>query len=228
MGRERTPLAGHRSRAGVCGLAKRSTSRRWLAEHHSDEFVIRARELGYRSRAVFKLEELDQRYALLKPGITVIDLGSAPGGWSQFASKRVGPGGRIIALDILPMEALPGVVFIEGDFREDDALTRLQSELAGRCVDLVLSDMAPNMSGIRGVDVPRALDLVELALELALQVLRPEGKMVVKAFCGSGFDEFLRGVRAHFARVVLSKPKASRGRSPETYVVASGYRSSAG
>jgi len=208
-------------------LARRPTSRRWLAEHHSDEYVKKARELGYRSRAVFKLEELDQRFSLFRPGMSVVDLGAAPGGWSQFATRRVSPGGTIIALDLLPMEPVAGVSFIQGDFREDATLNRLRAELAGRTVDLVLSDMAPNMSGIRGVDVPRALYLVELALQLSQQVLRPGGTLVLKAFSGSGFDDFLREVRADFARVALSKPKASRGRSPETYVVAGGYRAAA-
>jgi 23S rRNA (uridine2552-2'-O)-methyltransferase len=205
-------------------LARRPTSRRWLAEHHSDEYVRKARELGYRSRAVFKLEELHQRFALFRPGMTVVDLGAAPGGWSQFAMGHISPGGRIIALDLLAMEPLPGVTFIQGDFREDPTLGGLREELGGRAVDLILSDMAPNISGIRGVDIPRSLYLLELALDLAQQVLRPGGTLVVKAFSGTGFDEFLRTVRSTFSRVALSKPKASRSRSPETYVVASGYR----
>jgi 23S rRNA (uridine2552-2'-O)-methyltransferase len=217
-------LSGPVLASGRCDLARRPTSRRWLAEHHSDEYVKKARELGYRSRAVFKLEELDQRFSLFRPGMSVVDLGAAPGSWSQFAMRRVSPGGTIIALDLLPMEPVAGVSFIQGDFREDATLDRLRAELAGRTVDLVLSDMAPNMSGIRGVDVPRALYLVELALQLSQQVLRPGGALVLKAFSGSGFDDFLREVRADFARVALSKPKASRGRSPETYVVAGGYR----
>lgn len=209
-------------------VARRPTSGRWLAEHHSDEYVKKARELGYRSRAVFKLEELDQRFALFRPGMTVVDLGAAPGGWSQFAVRRIGPGGAIIALDLLPMEPVAGVTFLQGDFREDETLARLREELAGRPVDLVLSDMAPNMSGIRGVDVPRSLYLIELALDLARQVLRSGGTLIVKTFAGSGFDEFLRAVRTNFARVVLHKPKASRSRSPETYVVAIGYRTASG
>jgi 23S rRNA (uridine2552-2'-O)-methyltransferase len=209
-------------------LARRPTSSRWLAEHHSDEYVKKARELGYRSRAVFKLEELDQRFRLFRSGMTVVDLGAAPGGWSQLATSRIRPGGAIIALDLLAMEPLPGVTFIQGDFREDATLVRLRDELAGRPVDLILSDMAPNISGIRGVDIPRSLYLLELALDLAQQVLRPGGTLVVKAFSGTGFDEFLRTVRGNFSRVALSKPKASRSRSPETYVVASGYRAPAG
>ena len=214
--------------AGYLGLARRPTSRRWLAEHHSDEYVKKAKELGFRSRAVFKLEELDRRFRLFRPGMTVVDLGAAPGGWSQFAVSRVGSGGAIIALDLLAMEPLPGVTFIQGDFREDDTLARLREALAGKPVDLVLSDMSPNISGIRGVDVPRAIYLVELALDLAQQVLRPDGALIVKVFAGSGFDEFLRDVRARFARVVLAKPRASRSRSPETYIVAGGYRAPSG
>jgi 23S rRNA (uridine2552-2'-O)-methyltransferase len=205
-------------------MAKRTSSARWLAEHHSDEFVKRARELGYRSRAVFKLEELDERHRLLRPGMTVVDLGAAPGGWCQYAAKRLGRGGRIIALDILPMEAVPGVEFIEGDFREEAVLERLKGVLAGCGVDLVMSDMAPNMSGMRDVDVVRAAYLCELALDVARESLKPGGAMVMKAFIGSGFDEMVRAVRSSFARVAVRKPKASRNRSAETYLVATGFR----
>jgi len=205
-------------------MSRRPSSYRWLAEHHNDEYVKRARELGYRSRAVFKLQEIDERYGLLRRGTTVIDLGASPGGWSQFAAERVRPAGRIIALDILPMEALPDVVFIQGDFRQDTVLEQLKGALGGSGVDLVLSDMAPNMSGMRAVDLVRASYLAELALDLAQQVLKPGGSVVVKTFGGSGFDEFVRSARRLFTQVAVRKPKASRSRSSEAYVVATGFR----
>jgi 23S rRNA (uridine2552-2'-O)-methyltransferase len=208
-------------------MARRPSSQRWLTEHHTDEYVKRARELGYRSRAVFKLKEIDERYRLLRPGLTVIDLGASPGGWSQFARERLGRKGRIIALDLLPMEDCPGVEFICGDFREDSVLEQLTACLAESVPDLVLSDMAPNMSGMRAVDVLRALHLSELALELAQRVLRSGGALVAKTFTGSGFDDFVRAARRDFAHVSVFKPKASRSRSAETYLVATGFRASA-
>ncbi len=204
-------------------MAKRSSSARWLAEHHSDEFVQRARQQGYRSRAVFKLKEIDERHRLLRPGMTVVDLGAAPGGWSQYAAQRLTPGGRIIALDLLPMEALPDVVFIQGDFGEQAVLERLMGELRGGGVDVVISDMAPNMSGLRSVDLARASNLCELAFACAQLVLKPGGALVMKAFIGPGFDALVRAAREAFARVVIRKPRASRSRSAETYLVATGY-----
>jgi 23S rRNA (uridine2552-2'-O)-methyltransferase len=206
-------------------LATGKSSARWLAEHHSDEYVKRAREQGYRSRAVFKLKEMDEKYRLLRRAMTVVDLGAAPGGWSQFAAERVGPQGKIIALDVLPMEALPNVVFLQGDFREEEVLGRLKLELGGLEVDLLMSDMAPNMSGLRSVDLARAVDLCELALETARQVLKPGATLVMKTFIGSGFDTLARAVRGDFLRVAIRKPKASRSRSAETYIVATGFRS---
>lgn len=205
-------------------MSKRSSSARWLAEHHSDEYVKRARDLGYRSRAVFKLKEIDERHHLLRRGMTVLDLGAAPGGWSQFAAQRLGPGAKIIALDLLPMEALNDVLFIQGDFGEDEVLARLKAALAGSGIDLLMSDMAPNMSGMRSVDLARALHLCELALETARELLKPGGALVMKTFIGSGFDDLARAVRADFARVAIRKPKASRSRSAETYIVATGFR----
>lgn len=206
-------------------MSKRSSSSaRWLAEHHSDEYVKRARDLGYRSRAVFKLKEIDERHRLLRRGMTVVDLGAAPGGWSQFAAERLGPGARIIALDVLPMEALSDVVFIQGDFGDEQVLARLEAALQGSAVDLLLSDMAPNMSGMRSVDLARALYLCELALDTARQLLKPGGSLVMKAFMGSGFDGLARDVHSVFTRVVIRKPKASRSRSAESYIVATGFR----
>ncbi len=199
------------------------SSARWLAEHHSDEYVKRARDQGYRSRAVFKLKEIDEKYHLLRPGITVVDLGAAPGGWSQFAAERIGASGRIIALDVLPMEGLPNVVFVQGDFREEEVLDRLKAALRGSGVDLVLSDMAPNMSGLQAVDLTRAIYLCELALETAEAVLKPGGSLVMKTFMGSGFDALVRVAKGLFVRVAIRKPKASRNRSAETYIVATGF-----
>ncbi len=205
-------------------MARRTSSARWLAEHRADEYVKKARELGYRSRAVFKLEELDAKHQLLRPGMTVVDLGAAPGGWSQYVARRLGHAGRIIALDVLPMEAIPGVTFIQGDFREDPVLEQLRGALGGEPVDLVLSDMAPNMSGMRSVDIDRSAYLCDLALDAAQRTLRPGGGLVVKAFIGAGFDDFVRAVKSVFSQSWTRKPKASRGRSAETYLVALGYR----
>lgn len=204
-------------------MAQSRSSQRWLAEHFSDEYVKRAQKLGYRSRAAFKLEEIDARDRLLKPGMTVLDLGAAPGGWSQFAAERAGKSGRIIALDVLPVEAIAGVTFIQGDFREDGMLNRLMDALSGRPVDLVLSDMAPNMSGMRTVDQARAMHLAELALDTARRVLGPGGAFVVKLFQGVGFDEFQRDARRSFAALANRKPKASRDRTREVYLVAKGF-----
>jgi 23S rRNA (uridine2552-2'-O)-methyltransferase len=200
-------------------MARSRSSGRWLSEHFSDEYVRQAQALGYRSRAVFKLKELDEREHLFKPGMVVLDLGAAPGGWSQYAAERIGKSGKIIALDLLPMEAIPGVTFIQGDFREEAVLARLMAELAGRPVDLVLSDMAPNMSGNRVVDQARGMHLAELALETARDVLRPGGSYVTKLFQGSDVDAYVREIRSLFARVAVRKPKASRDRSPEVYLI---------
>jgi len=206
-------------------MAKRSkSSSRWLAEHASDAYVKRARRQGLRSRAAFKLEELDRAERLLKPGMVVVDLGAAPGGWSQYAARALGGRGAVYALDVLPMDALAGVEFIPGDFREPGPLAALEAVLAGRPVDLVMSDMAPNMTGVDAVDQPRALHLAELALEFALKVLRPDGSLLVKVFQGAGFEELVRRARRQFSKVRLRKPPASRARSAEMYLLATGRR----
>ncbi|MCI0749757.1 MAG: 23S rRNA (uridine(2552)-2'-O)-methyltransferase RlmE [Nevskiales bacterium] len=200
---------------------RRPSSARWLAEHENDPYVQEARRRGYRSRAVFKLQEIDERDRLFKPGLTVVDLGAAPGGWSQYAGTRIGPGGRLLALDVLPMEPLPGVDFIQGDFREDAALKTLENRIgSGRMVDLVLSDMAPNISGIDVADQATFMLLAELALEFAKTRLRPRGVLLVKLFQGEGFDNFLKMLRDSFETVVIRKPRASRQRSREVYALA--------
>jgi 23S rRNA (uridine2552-2'-O)-methyltransferase len=196
------------------------SSARWLAEHESDEFVKRARREGWRSRAVFKLEEIQARERLLRPGMRCVDLGAAPGGWSQYAVRVLGAGGRIVATDILPMDAIPGVEFVLGDFREESVLDAVLTAVGSDKVDLVLSDMAPNMAGIDAVDQPRSMHLAELALEFADRVLAPGGDALVKLFQGAGFDEIIREARRRFGRVVTKKPKASRTRSPEIYLLA--------
>ena len=209
-------------------MARSKSSARWLREHFTDEYVKRAQEEGYRSRAAYKLLEIDEKDRLLRPGLTVVDLGAAPGGWSQLAARRVGGQGAVIALDVLPMEPLAGVEFIQGDFRETAVLERLMAMLNGRPVDLVISDMAPNTSGIKAVDQPRGIYLAELALDFAGQCLRSGGDLLVKVFQGEGFDPFLKSLRAGFATVAPRKPKASRPRSAERYLLARNYRGAAG
>lgn len=206
-------------------MGKRSkSSGRWLDEHFSDPYVRRAKESGLRSRAAFKLEELDAADRLLSPGAVVVDLGAAPGGWSQYAARRLAGQGRVIALDLLPMDAIAGVEFMQGDFREQAVLDRLLGELGERRVDLVLSDMAPNISGVDVVDQARAADLEALALDFACQVLAPQGALVMKVFQGAGFEAVLAEARRSFQAVRMRKPKASRARSSETYLVARGRR----
>ena len=206
-------------------MAKRSkSSDRWLKEHAADAYVKRAQKEGFRSRAAFKLEELDASERLLKPGMVVVDLGAAPGGWSQYAAKVLNGKGSVYALDVLPMDPMAGVEFILGDFREPGPLASLRTLLHGRSVDLVMSDMAPNMSGIDAVDQPRALELEELALEFAAEVLRPGGVLLAKVFQGAGFDGLLKRARAEFATVRMKKPPASRARSAEMYLLATGRR----
>lgn len=200
-------------------MARSKSSRRWLQEHFDDEYVRRAQQLGYRSRAVFKLLEIDARDRLLRPGLVVVDLGAAPGGWSQVAARAVGDQGAVYALDILPMDALAGVECLCGDFRDPQVLDELQRRLAGRRVDLVLSDMAPNISGVDAVDQPRSMHLAELALEFAREMLGTRGVFLVKVFQGAGFDDFVREMRASFATVQIRKPKASRSRSREVYLL---------
>ncbi len=202
-------------------MARSKSSSRWLKEHFDDAYVLRAQREGWRSRAVYKLEELDQKYRLLKPGMTVVDLGAAPGGWSQYAAKVLGAKGQIFALDILPMEPLPGVTYLEGDFRDGAVLGQLKTLLGDRPIDLVMSDMAPNISGVGVVDQARSMYLVELAVEFARDMLRPGGSFVSKLFQGEGFDALVLSLRKDFTRVFVRKPKASRARSREVYLVAS-------
>ena len=196
------------------------SSREWLKEHFTDPYVQRAQAEGWRSRAVFKLEQMDRREKLLKPDHTVLDLGAAPGGWSQYARRRVGRKGRVIAMDILPMDALPGVEFVQGDFREDEVLEKLAALTGGRTVDVLLSDMAPNLSGMNAIDQPRSLYLVELALDMAQRVLKPGGSALIKTFQGAGFHELVVATRRQYESVKLLKPEASRSRSPELYLLA--------
>lgn len=200
-------------------MVKSKSSRRWLAEHFDDQYVKQAQQQGLRSRAAFKLMELDEKYQLLRRGMRVVDLGSAPGSWTQVVQKVLGDSGQIIALDILPMEPLANVFFIEGDFTEEIPLALLEEALAGQYVDLVLSDMAPNMSGMGAVDQPRMMYLAELALAFAEKWLEPGGSFVVKVFHGEGFDDFVKHVRSLFDKVQVRKPAASRPRSREVYVL---------
>jgi len=195
-------------------------SEQWLREHFKDPFVQRAKSGGWRSRAVFKLEEIDRRERLLRPGQICVDLGAAPGAWSQYARRRVGGRGRIVALDLLPLEPLAGVEFLQGDFREQDVLDRLLAVLPERGTDLVLSDMAPNLSGVDSIDQPRSAELAELALDLAERILKPHGSALIKVFQGAGFQELVGVARKRFAKVRLLKPQASRARSPELYLLA--------
>ncbi len=205
-------------------MSRSKSSKRWLQEHHSDPFVQQARREGYRSRAVYKLMELQEKDRLLRPGQFVIDLGAAPGGWSEYASQFVGDGGRLIAVDILPMDPIGAVDIIEGDFTEQETLDRILGLIDHQPVDLVLSDMAPNMSGIESVDQPRSMYLVELAFDLAREVLGPKGGFVVKMFQGEGFDALVRDFRQVFQSVRFRKPKASRPRSREVYAVCQGLK----
>lgn len=205
-------------------MARGSSSARWKQRQARDPFVRRAQAEGWRSRAVFKLAELQTAGRLMRPGDLVVDLGAAPGAWSQFAAQTIGPRGRVIAVDLLDMPALPGVEFVQGDFREEATLARLLETLGGNRVDLVLSDMAPNMSGTRAVDQPRSMYLAELALEFACRVLRPDGSFLVKLFQGEGFQQYVAAVRARFGQVRLKKPTASRSGNRETYLVARNFR----
>jgi 23S rRNA (uridine2552-2'-O)-methyltransferase len=203
-------------------MARSKSSKRWLAEHFDDPYVKQAQQQGLRSRAAFKLLELQEKYALIRPGMTVVDLGAAPGGWCQVARPLVGPGGRVIALDVLAMEPLPGVAFILGDFTEEEPLRELEQALDGAGVDLVMSDMAPNISGMATVDQAKAMYLAELALEFVRTHLKPGGDFVVKLFQGTDFDSFVLQVRSLFGKVRVIKPKASRPRSKEVYLLARG------
>jgi 23S rRNA (uridine2552-2'-O)-methyltransferase len=205
-------------------MAKKASSKRWLKEHFTDPYVKQAQKDGYRSRAVYKLLELHERGRLFKPGMVVVDLGAAPGGWSQLVAELIKPKGRIIALDLLEMHPIDGVEFIQGDFSDDKVLEDLMQRLQGAKPDWVLSDIAPNMTGHDSVDGPRAMYLAELALDFALKVLPPHGGFLIKVFQGSGVDEFLAEVKRQFKTVALRKPKASRDRSREVYVLARDLR----
>ncbi|MCG7198441.1 23S rRNA (uridine(2552)-2'-O)-methyltransferase RlmE [Marinobacter pelagius] len=205
-------------------MARSKSSDRWLKEHFDDVWVRKSQEEGYRSRASYKLVELDKKDKLFRPGQLVVDLGAAPGGWSQVAVERVGDKGAVIASDILPMDPIAGVDFVQGDFTEDEVFERLLGLLGDRKADVVISDMAPNMSGMAAVDIPRAMGLVELALDMARQVLRPGGVFVAKVFQGEGFDALLADMRDSFKTVVSRKPDSSRARSREIYLVGKGFK----
>ncbi|MET0064796.1 MAG: 23S rRNA (uridine(2552)-2'-O)-methyltransferase RlmE [Candidatus Thiodiazotropha sp.] len=201
-------------------MKRSKSSRKWLDRHFNDTYVKQAQKVGYRSRAAFKLLEIQEKDNVIKSGMRVVDLGAAPGGWSQIARDLAGDKGQVVALDILPMDPIAGVHFIQGDFRESGPLEELRKCIADAPVDLVISDMAPNVTGIASVDQPRSMYLCELALEFAREVLRPGGGFIVKVFQGAGFDEFLKQVRQSFGRVVSRKPDASRAKSREIYLVA--------
>ncbi|MCK5394372.1 MAG: 23S rRNA (uridine(2552)-2'-O)-methyltransferase RlmE [Gammaproteobacteria bacterium] len=210
-------------------MAKSKSSKSWLKEHFDDEYVRRSQKDGYRSRAIYKLIEIDEKDRLVKPGMTIIDLGAAPGGWSEYCVKKLGKKGTMVALDILPMEPIDGVTIVEGDFREESVFDELMSVMQGGSIeggkaDLVISDMAPNISGMGSVDMPRAYYLCELALDLARQVLKPGGGLLVKLFQGEGFEAYNKELKTSFSRVVMRKPKASRSRSREIYALATGFK----
>jgi 23S rRNA (uridine2552-2'-O)-methyltransferase len=206
-------------------MARRSkSSDRWLREHFADPFVKRAQAEGWRSRAVFKLEQIDQKERLLKPGMVVLDLGAAPGAWSQYVQRRIGKTGRVIATDILEMQPLVGVEFVQGDFREAEVFEALKGRLGSDGVDLLLSDMAPNLSGMDAIDAPRSMYLAELALDMARETLKPGGNALIKVLQGAGFEALMGSARTAFSRVKCLKPEASRSRSSETYLLASGKR----
>lgn len=205
-------------------MARSKSSRRWLKEHFSDAYVKKAQQEGYRSRAVYKLEEIQRKDRILKPGMAIVDLGAAPGGWSQYASRLLGSRGSIVATDILSMDPLPDVEFVQGDFREQAVLEELLAVLGDREADLVMSDIAPNVSGVDAVDQPRAMYLAELAVDFADRVLRPGGDLLMKVFQGEGFDELVRDLRSRYGKVVIRKPAASRPRSREVYALARGRK----
>jgi len=203
--------------------SRKKSSKRWLREHFSDPHVKRSREQGYRSRASAKLLEIQRRDRLIRPGMTVVDLGAAPGGWSQVAREAVGAGGKVIAVDLLPMAPIAGVEFVQGDFSDGEVLDRVLERLGGAAADLVISDMAPNISGMKEVDQPRAMDLAELALDLAQRILAPRGSLLVKVFQGAGCELFRAALKSGFTVVKTRKPDASRARSSEMYLLASGF-----
>jgi len=205
-------------------MAKSKSSNDWLREHFDDPYVKKAQKAGYRSRATFKLEEIDKKDKLIQPGMAVVDLGSAPGGWSDYALRKLGSKGTVVALDILPMTPLSGVHFIQGDFREDDVLDELNLVLNSQPIDLVLSDMAPNITGVDAIDQPSSMYLVELALHFAIENLSKQGVFLVKVFQGEGFDVYLKEMKDSFQKVVTRKPDASRARSREVYLLGRGLK----
>lgn len=205
-------------------MSRTKSSQRWLARNARDKYVKRARQEGARSRAIYKIEEIDRRDRLLRPGMTVVDLGAAPGGWSQYVKSRVGDGGRVLALDILPMEPIVGVEFIEGDFTEQPVLDSLLCQLKDRKADLVISDMAPNMTGVASVDQARGMHLAELALDFADKALKPGGVLLIKTFQGAGFNEFHAQLRRRFEKLLARKPPASRSESREIYLLGRGFK----
>jgi 23S rRNA (uridine2552-2'-O)-methyltransferase len=214
----------HREYCKLPMARKKSSSKSWLKEHFDDPYVQQAHREGYRSRSCYKLLEIQEKDKLIKPGMTVIDLGAAPGGWSQVASRVTGSRGRVIASDILPMDSLEDVQIVQGDFTEESVIADILAAVGDSPVDLVISDMAPNMSGMSAVDQPRSMYLVELALDLSRQVLTPGGTFLSKVFQGEGFDELLRDCRATFGKVITRKPRASRPRSREVYLLARDFR----
>lgn len=205
-------------------MARSKSSKRWLREHFDDPYTKRAQAEGYRGRAAYKLAEIDEKDRLLRAGMRVVDLGAAPGAWSQYAAQRVGDRGQVVASDVLPLDPIAGVIFVQGDFHEEAVLAEVLAALGDAGADLVLSDMAPNLSGIDAVDQPAAMALTELAGDLACQVLKPGGSLLAKMFQGEGSDAFVAMLRGEFSRVRIRKPRASRDRSREVYVLASGRR----
>lgn len=210
-------------------MKRSKSSKRWLTEHSADVYVKKAKAEGKRSRAIYKIQEIDIKYNIIKPGNTIVDLGAAPGGWSQYAFEKISLSkskqqSKIIAVDILPMSPIPGVEFIQGDFREEDILQKLIAIIPKHTIDVLLSDMAPNMSGNKEIDIPKAMYLAEITLEFGENMLRPGGTLLMKVFHGSGFDELIRLVRKLFTKVIIQKPQASRARSKETYLLAMGYK----
>ncbi|MFL1516782.1 23S rRNA (uridine(2552)-2'-O)-methyltransferase RlmE [Pseudomonas prosekii] len=207
-------------------MARSKTSLKWLQRHVNDPYVKQAQKDGYRSRASYKLLEVQEKYKLIRPGMSVVDLGAAPGGWSQVTSRLIGGQGRLIASDILEMDSIPDVTFIQGDFTQDEVLAQILEAVGNSQVDLVISDMAPNMSGTPEVDMPKAMFLCELALDLATRILKTGGNFVIKVFQGEGFDAYVKDARRKFDKVQMIKPDSSRGSSREQYMLAWGYRGS--
>ena len=205
-------------------MSKVNNSKNWIKGHIKDPFVIQAQKDGYRSRAAYKLIEIDKKYKIIKSGITAVDLGAAPGGWSQVLTKKIGLKGKVVGIDLLEVAPIKGIDFIQGDFMREEILIEMVDKLENNPVDLVISDMAPNLTGSKAVDQPASIYLVELAVDLACQVMKPEGVFVAKIFQGEGFDEFVRHVRTLFNTVSMRKPDASRAKSREVYMVAKGLK----